>query len=183
MQPTVIPLRELPAADFGRWANMSRPILVALLAVFLVCSCAKTTREAFGPICPAENWAQKMAGDDHLDCGENHYDASNRQLITLEKCIAQGLASKRNVVFGYMAATPDSGFCAFAILSAESLPIVASYSYDYSFSDGDEGRGPHAFLGECQSVVVKKKRKDVGFPFEANGCHFDREAYDRVREN
>lgn len=123
-----------------------------------------------------------MAGDHYQDCGANHYDASNGQLKTLDKCIAQGLANKRKVVLGYMAATPDSGFCAFAILSAESLPIVASYSYDYSFSIDDARSGPNEFLGECQSVVVKRRRKDPGFPFEADGCHFDRGAYVRVTE-
>jgi hypothetical protein len=153
---------------------MRRSTLPALLAVFLVCSCATPPRGIFGPICPAEEWAQKMAGDNCLDCGANHYDASNGQLKTLDRCIARGLTNKRNVALGNMAETPDSGFCAFAILSAESPPIVASYSYDYSFSNEDSRGRPHAFLGECQSVSVKKKRKDPGFPFEAEGCHQDR---------
>jgi hypothetical protein len=159
---------------------MSRSILLALIVVAFLGSCARTARESFGPICPAQGWAQKLAGDNQVDCGANHYGASDRQLQILGKCIARGMTSKRTVVFGYMASTPDSGFCAFAILSAESPAIVARYGYDYSAADGDVERGPQAFLGECQSVLVKKKSADPGLPFEADGCEFDKAAYDRV---
>lgn len=99
----------------------------------------------------------------------------------MNRCIERGLDRRETVVFGYMAATPDSGECGFAILRTGSRAVIAEYNYDYSFPRDDARGRPNAFVGECERLVIASKRTDSRKPYESMDCTFDRKQYDLLK--
>ena len=160
--------------------KMIKSLFQAILAALVVTSCAHLGESPLRPICLASGWATQMAGPEAVDCGTDHYDASPRQLKTMSRCIERGLDSRKTVVFGHMAATPDSGECGFAILRNGSKAAIAEYSYDFSFPKEDPRFGSRGFVGECERIVLAMKRTDSRKPYESIDCTFDSERYDAL---